>query len=83
MAAHKHIEDIENDLHRLLLFAVPSDSNGHKTIVNLAKLLGMSRSSIWKWVRAGRIPPNRALQIVHLSEGRVSREDFMGYVFYL
>lgn len=81
MAAHTDPSTAINDLHRLLLVAVPEDDKGQKTIVNLAKLLDMSRSGVWKWIKAKRIPPDRATRIVDLSEGRVTLADFSRFVY--
>lgn len=72
-----------SDLQKLLLRAVPADENGHKTIVRLAKLLKLSRWAVQKWIVKGKISPNRAVQIVELSEGRVSLSDFSRFVYTL
>lgn len=83
MAAHKDHESGVNQLHRLLLLAVPEDRAGKKSVTNLARLMGLTRSSVWKWVRKEHVPPKRAAQIVDLSEGRVTLSDFSRFIYNL
>lgn len=83
MVAHKDPSAVQNDLHRLLLTAVPADARGEKTIVNLARLMEVSRSSIWKWVTKQSLPPHRAAQLVDLSEGRITLADCSRFVYNL
>lgn len=73
----------DNELQRLLLTAVPVNEFGYKSIRHLAKMLGLSRWAVQKWIIQGRIPPGRAVQIVDLSEGRVSLADFSRFVYTL
>ena len=68
-------------LQRLLLEAVPPNKHGYKSIKNLAAHLGISRWSIQKWILADKIPPNRAVAVVELSEGRVSLGDFSRFIY--
>lgn len=81
MPAHKNRSRIDNDLHRLILDAVPPDARGDKTIVNAARTLGVSRMAVWKWLKNNRLTPNRAAQIVAMSEGRVSLKDLHRFVY--
>ena len=81
MPAHKDVSKIENDLHRILLTAAPVNLRGERTIVHLARRLGVSRSSVWKWIETGKLPPSRAVQIVDLSEGRVTLADLSRFVY--
>ncbi len=82
-------EDAENGLTVLLLRAVPENQHGHKTIDHLATLWPISRHSIHKWLRKGRIPPNRVLRVVEIgklgepkgSPGRVRQSDFDPFVY--
>lgn len=77
-------EDAEiSDFQKLLLKAVPPNEDGYKTIVHLAKLLGLSRWAVQKWIVKEKISPDRASQIVDLSEGRVSLGDFSRYYYSL
>lgn len=73
--------DAPNELQRLLLTAVPRNSHGYKSLNHLAKMLKVSRWAVQKWVTNNRIPPKRAVQIVDLSEGRVSLADFSRFIF--
>lgn len=81
MPVFKSYEDAPNALQKLLLFAVPPSPHGHKSINHLAKLLKVNRWSVQKWIINQRIPPQRAAQVVDLSEGRVSLADFSRYVY--
>lgn len=81
MPTYSAPEAADNPLLRLLLLAVPKNQHGNKTILHLADLLGVNKWSVWKWVRAQKIPPERALAIVELSEGRVKIEDFHPFVY--
>ena len=76
-------EDADNELQRLLLLAVPTNAHGYKSIAHLAKLLKISRWSVQKWITKQKIPPQRAVQVVDLSEGRVSLADFSRFVYTL
>lgn len=69
------------DLHRLLLKATPKNRHGRQTISHLASLLGLTTNGVYMWIRKDRIEPQRVMQIVNLSEGRVSISDFSRYVF--
>lgn len=83
MPVYAKPEDAPNELQRLLLHAVPPSPYGHKSILHLSRLLGISRWSVQKWIVSGKIPPNRAAQIVDLSEGRVSLADFSRFIYTL
>lgn len=83
MVAHRDPSAVQNDLHRLLLNAVPPDERGQKTVVNLAKLMSVSRSSIWKWITNQKLPPHRATQLVDLSDGRITLADCARFVYNL
>lgn len=72
-----------SQLQKLLLKAVPEDKNGYKTVVHLAELLGVSRWAVQKWIVKNKISPDRASQIVDLSDGRVSLADFSRYYYSL
>lgn len=76
-------EDAPNELQRLLLLAVPVNQHGYKSISQLAKSLGVTRWAVQKWIVNKKIPPNRAMQVVDLAEGRVSLADFSRFVYTL
>lgn len=81
MPAHKDLSTVKNELHGLLLTAVPLDSRGQKTITHLARQLNLSKACIWKWIDKETIPARRAVQIVNLSEGRTTLADFNRFVY--
>lgn len=81
MPTYESPDEVSNGLHRLLLLAVPENSLGNKTLNHLAELMTISKWAIRKWINAEKIPPERAVQVVELSEGRVSLEDFHEYVY--
>ncbi len=81
MPTYKNPEDAESDLHKLLLRAVPKNKLGNKTLTELARLTHLSKWGIRKWINNDKITPERAQQIVKLSEGRVKIEDFHQYVY--
>lgn len=83
MPVFRSPDQAPDELQRLLLIAVPPNKHGYKSIATLAKLLGISRWSINKWINSHKIPPGRAAQIVDLSEGRVSLADFSRFIYTL
>lgn len=70
-------------LTNLMLVAVPENSHGNKTLSHLADLIGVSKWGLRKWINAQKIPPERAMQIAAISEGRVKAEQFNEYVYKL
>ena len=68
-------------LHDLLLKACPPNEAGEKSITILADALDISAWSIHKWVQKGKIPPGRAVEVVDISEGRVTLADFSPFVY--
>jgi len=81
MPTYEKPEDGENGLQVLLLRAVPENAHGNKTLTDLSRIIHVSRWGIRKWVMAEKISPERAMQIVAISEGRVKIEDFHPYVY--
>jgi len=81
MPTYNSPDDVENGLHRLLLLAVPENEHGNKTLNHLAHLMTLSKWAIRKWINNEKIPPERAMQVVELSEGRVTLADFHDYVY--
>lgn len=57
------------------------DPEGVKSIKVLAVTLGMSAWGVQRWVHEGKVPAKRVAQIVENSNGAVTREDFMPYLF--
>lgn len=68
-------------LHDLLLEACPPDEDGVKSIPILAVALGMSPYGVYKWIRNTKVPPDKAVKIVDVGQGRVKLEDFHPYVY--
>lgn len=70
-------------LHDLLLRACPANKNGEKSIAILAESFvpELSAWSIHKWIQKGKIPPKRAVEVVDLSEGRVTLADFSPFIY--
>lgn len=68
-------------LHDLLLRACPPDKTGKQSLSVLSDLMGVTPWGILCWVHKGRIPPARVNWLVEHSDGRVTREDFLPYVF--
>lgn len=81
MPVYHDPQDAPSELQRLLLTAVPVNVHGYKSIDHLARLMKISRWAIQKWIVNNRIPPQRAVQVVNLSEGRVSLGDFSRFIF--
>ena len=73
--------DAPDPLQRLLLEAVPANDHGRKTTNHLADLLGVRRWTVRKWIIGQKLPPHRALEVVALAEGRVTKEDFDPFVY--
>lgn len=70
----------KSGLQTLLLAACPPDAEtGRVNVSVLAKHLGLSPQGVYKWIRQGWIPGNRAREIVELSQGRVKRKDILEF----
>lgn len=70
-----------SDLHAILLRAVPENQYGRKTIMRLSELTGASKATIWHWIKKDFLTPERAKQVVELSEGRVSLDELHRFVY--
>jgi hypothetical protein len=81
MPTFKRPEDAGDGLTVLLLRAVPPNDRGKKTLTELSRIIRVSKQGIRKWIRKQKISPERAMQIVAISEGRVQIEDFHPYVY--
>lgn len=75
------VEQRPEELKALLLKACPPDKHGHTNIKILSPKIGVSYQRIYKWIAAGRIPPDRAARAVAVSEGRVSLNEFLPFFF--
>lgn len=74
-------ENEQLTLHQLLLVAVPANEAGRKTVMHLSHVLGVSKATIWHWIKKDFLPPDRAVQIVGISEGRVSLDELHRFVY--
>ena len=89
MPTYRKPDEIENELHRLLLRAVPMNDHGNKTLLHLSGLIGVSLWGIRKWINSQRLSPARVKQLVEIGKlgdpesltGRVSREDFERFIY--
>lgn len=68
-------------MHELLLEACPPDADGFKSIPILAARLDMTAYGVYKWIKNGKLPPEAAVKIVGMSDGRVTLEDFHKFVY--
>ena len=68
-------------IHDLLLSCSPDDEKGEKSITTLAKALDLTHTAIYKWIENKKIPAKWAQQMVELSKGAVTLEDFHVYVY--
>lgn len=69
-------------LHDLLLLACPPHpKSGAKSIPVLASRLGVSKWSVYKWIKENKVPSDRVPAIVRLSEGRTDLAMFLPFVF--
>ncbi len=60
-------------LHGRLLRLCPPDTAGFVSISVLAKHLGLSSWSIYKWIHAGRVPPERVPDLLDLQRRAYGR----------
>ena len=67
----------------LLLRACPPNEFGEKSITVLAIKLGLSAWAVHKWANRGKLPPNRARDIVDIADPRaaVTLADFTPFVY--
>ena len=74
---------VDGDLYRLLWRAFPRwrKSNGLVDVRDIARTFSTSRETVYKWLRADRIPPARAIQFIAMSGRRLSEADFVPFVF--
>jgi hypothetical protein len=68
----------------LLLKAAPVDESGSASIYTLAHELNITAWSIYKWMKKndgkGQISPHWAREVVRVSKGRVSFQDFFDFI---
>lgn len=89
MPTYNETNQPEDELHRLLLRAVPPNEHGNKAISHLARLIPVRRWSVNKWLRRQKLSPERAMRIVEIGRigepeghpGRVRIEDFHRFVY--
>lgn len=81
MPIYENPEDIEDTLTRLLVQAAPVNEFQRRTLSGLATALGITRWSVHKWIINQKLSPDRVVDIVRISEGRVKIEDFHPFVY--
>lgn len=74
-------EERSDALQALLTKACVPDAKGKQNIEVLARRHAISFQSVYKWIKKGRIEPDRAKEIVDKSEGRVKIEEFTPFFF--
>lgn len=80
----------DSPLRRLLMKACPPHPRtGQKSVKYLASLLtspekpdGLVDEAIYRWIRAGRIPPIQASRVVDVSKGRVTLTEFSPFIYF-
>lgn len=87
--------EANDPLTKLMLRAVPPNEHGSRTVTHLAKLMKLTRAALYKWIDQQKLPPERVVQIVSISEiesfddkgqpilgeARVAREEFDEFVY--
>lgn len=53
---------------------------GQLNVTSLAKTLGMSRMSVYRWLHEDKLSPNAAKLIVAESSGAIKDEDMLAFV---
>lgn len=74
-------DSTDDPLTKLLLMAAPLNKDGRPTITGLARIMKLTRWSIHKWIINQKLPPERVVELVRISEGRVKVEDFHPFVY--
>lgn len=77
-------DHVEGRLYLLLAKAFPAwrTSIGALDVKRIAEGLGSSREGVYRWLRTDRIPPQRAKQLIVLSDRRLTERDFLPYLFW-
>ncbi len=82
MATSNHIKRKNlGGLQTLLLRACPPDEEGRTSIPMLAKAMGQSPQSIYRWLERQRVPQGQVLGLLAVANGRVKQEELHPYVF--
>ena len=68
-------------LHDIMLRACPPDVDGIKSINILAECMNRSHNALFQAIRKGRLTPALALEIVKVSQERVSIDELHTYVY--
>lgn len=67
-------------LHDLMIRACPP-AEGEQSIPLLATAIGLSAQGLYNAIKRNKVSPRLAAQIVQVSGGRASLDDFSPYVF--
>lgn len=94
---YSHDKNARNPLYQLLIEVCPpcikcqmrsgrvyykrDDKNGHRSIIVLAYFLKMTPWGVHKWANERRIPVGRVEELIQISEGRVSQDQLIPFVF--
>lgn len=81
MPVFKTPEEGNTPLHKVLLRAVPENEHGNQTLTELARLLGIERYSVQKWLKAQHVPARRVKRIIEISNGQVTEQDLSPFVY--
>lgn len=68
-------------LQDLLLECCTPDSKGRKSIPTLARQLNMTTYGVYKWIEQSHVPSKRVFELVAMSGGKVTWNQFLPYVF--
>jgi len=67
-------------LQAMLLDACPPNAEGAVSIVILSEAMKLSNWAVYRWIETGRVPANRARQLVDVSEGRITLDRVLPFV---
>ena len=70
-----------SELHELLLRATPLNKYGRRTIMHLSEVMGVTKATIWHWIKKDFLPPERASQVVELSNNTVTLDELHRFVY--
>lgn len=74
-------ESGKKDIEALLILACPPNADGKKSVAGLARAIGCSVRTLY-YITGGKKPTTDIIKrIVNQSEGRVTFEDFIPFLF--
>jgi hypothetical protein len=69
-------------LQDLLLKCCPPDGKGRRSIPLLAQQLNMTAYGVYTWIGDSHVPSKRVFELIALSKGAVTWDEFLPYVFH-